>query len=173
MNQSKMDRTEDSLTSIARKVLDAVPLQESWATAEVIAEMRRKGQNPDFRVVAGCLASLCEQRLVREPVQGKFTRVQSKPVLKAVKEVKAETPVAVATETRNTPETTGTTKPDTLGKIAALSNGLRTLSDALANAAKQLDDVAIEVEERIQSIEADGQQLQQLRMLLKNIGLGG
>lgn len=171
MNQSKIDRVENNLSGIARKVLDAVPLQESWSTAEVIAEMRRQGQNPDFRIVAGCLSSLCEQRLVREPTQGKFTRVQSKPVLKAVKEVKAETPAAVASEARINPETTGAAKPDTLGKLAALSTGLRTLSDALANAAKQIDDVAIEVEERIQSIEADGQQLQQLRTLLKSIGV--
>lgn len=171
MNQSKIDRAESGLNSMARKVLDAVPIQEAWTTSDVVGEMRRQGQNVDFRVVAGCLNTLCDQRLVREPTKGQFIRVQSKPILKAVQDVKPSTIPATSSQPAEPAGTTGTSQKDTLAKIADLSTGLRTLAAGLTSAAKQLDDVAIEVEERIQKSGEDGEQLRQLRALLKGIAV--
>ena len=61
---------------------------------------------------------------------------------------------------------------DTLTKIASIGSQIRGAAEDLIALANGLDDVAIEVEERISKIDADTATLRQLQALLKNIGVG-
>lgn len=53
MNEARIHRAERSLNGMAAKVLNAVPIQEPWSKAQIVAEMRRVGSNCEVNVVEG------------------------------------------------------------------------------------------------------------------------
>lgn len=87
MNQRKFDRLLREQNAPAKKVFEAVPLQEAWSPEEVIGEMRRTGHRLEMHVVRGCLNTLKKAGLIKEPNKNTFTRVSrpfetpSKPTL--------------------------------------------------------------------------------------------
>ena len=172
MNPARMEEATKSLSGIAKHVLDATPKMEAWTTQQVCAEIRRAGKNIETSIVMGCLGTLTRQGLVQEKPSGHFIRVMPKqkaPPPLTLQVVQAPTPEGA--EQPAAPAAAAPQRDDgTLAKLAELSNALRTAGQTLENFANDLDDVAIEVEERIQKINADSEKLGQLRALLKGIG---
>ena len=163
MNNNKVAAAERGLTSIARKVLEAVPKQDVWSAQQILGEMGRTGSQPDFTTMRGCLNSLKDAHLVREPEPGHWQRVAPRQVITRG-ELRIDEP---APPTPAPPPG----RSDTLSRIAELSQELRTVAAKVTTAAAALDDVAIEIEERLQVIDADGQKLRQLQSILKSIGV--
>lgn len=168
-NQARLDEAERSLSGIAQKVLDCTPKAEAWTVAQISGELRRAGKNIDLSVVAGCLSTMLRSGLVREPQSGSFIRVvgKQKPVLAAVPAEPAE---PAGLESTTEPQRPAVDDRGTLAKLADLSCGVRAMALQFADLARAIDDVAIEVEERMQAVNADSQKLAQLRALLKGIG---
>jgi len=171
MNANKLARIESGLNTMARKVLEAVPMQEAWTKAQIAVELRRLGCGAARDVLEGCLATLTDSGLVKEPQRGSFIRV-------AVRQI---TPTAPATPT--TPEEpavqtnirpiaaaaandapAGTSGADTLTRLANLGALLRRAAD-------ECDAIALDVETRVQAAGQDGEKLRQLQALLKSIGV--
>lgn len=167
MNQARLEEAERSLSGVAQKVLEATPKSEHWTISQIVGEMRRSGKNLDLSVVAGCLATLLKSGLVREPQTGSFIRVLAKPKTQLM---------AVAADAGQGEESPGASTPakpderDTLAKLADLSAGVRAMALQFTDLAHAIDDVAIEVEERMLKINADSEKLAQLRKLLTGIG---
>jgi hypothetical protein len=166
MTPSKIVRIESSLNSAAQAVLEAVPIQEAWSLTAIVSELKRQGRNPDLRHVDGCLNALVDQKLVRQPEPGHFTRVSARAPAKASREELR----ALVAETHEALKPKEEVATGTLDKLAELAKGLRAMSLAIAEAASQIDDVALEVEGRLQQIGADSAQLQELRKVLRSIG---
>lgn len=57
-----------------------------------------------------------------------------------------------------------------IDRLAGLAATLKELSVKVGAMAKEVEDVAISVEERIQAIHADTEKLRQLHALLKSLG---
>jgi hypothetical protein len=172
MQAAKMERIEKSVSGIARKVLDAVPVSEPWPASKIIGEMvRMTSSSPDFKIVMGCLSTLADQGLVREPKKGEFQRVKPRPALSAV-----STPDGLAEEPTEPTEPTKLADDlplapaEPMDRLASLAGTLRELSAKVTAMAKEVEDVALSVEERIQRIHADTEKLRQLQSLLKSIG---
>lgn len=168
MNLARLEEATKSLTGVAKHVLEATPKMEPWTSQQVCGELRRAGKNIETTVVQGCLAALTRQGLVQEKPAGQFMRVTPKPKAPTppaptLQVVQATTPAAA--EPSPLPSDRGT-----LTKLAELSMRLRAAANTLTKFADDIDDVAIEVEERIQKINADSETLSQLRALLKGIG---
>lgn len=172
MNPARMEEATKSLSGIAKHVLDATPKMEVWTTQQICTEIRRAGRNIETTIVMGCLGTLVRQGLVQEKPSGHFIRVMPKqkapppPTLQVVQAPVPEAAEQPASQAAATPQR----DDGTLAKLAELSNALRASAESLENFANDLDDVAIEVEERIQKINADSEKLSQLRALLKGIG---
>lgn len=182
MNESKMLQKEEGLNGMAKKVLDAVPIQESWTKQQIAAEMRRAGSNAGVDVIESCLNTLRGRGLVKEPERGAFTRCEAK---KPTPVQKSESTVAIISgeelmrqkgwlktnEPKKEPMQAIQTKPqnekssanDTMTKIASIAENLRKKAD-------ELDGIAIEYEERMQAIQRDTEKLRQLQTLLKSLG---
>lgn len=64
-----------------------------------------------------------------------------------------------------------TTPQELLDKMAALSTKLRDQATVWAEMANAIDDVALDIEARVQAIEADAAKLRQLRELLGSIAV--
>lgn len=168
---AKMERIEKSVSGIARKVLDAVPLTETWPASKIIGEMvRMTSSSPDFKIVMGCLSTLVDQGLVREPKKGEFQRIKPRPALAVASPAPADT--VAEPLTADAPEATVATVAPTepIDRLAGLAATLKDLSVKVGAMAKEVEDVAISVEERIQTIHADTEKLRQLHALLKSLG---
>lgn len=170
MQAAKMERIEKSVSGIARKVLDAVPLTETWPASKIIGEMvRMTSSSPDFKIVMGCLSTLVDQGLVREPKKGEFQRIKPRPALAVAPPAPSDAPAEPApAPVAAVAEVAAPTEP--IDRLAALASTLKELSERVAAMAKDVEDVAISVEERIQTIHADTEKMRQLQALLKSIG---
>ena len=170
MNNSILLAKERGLTSVARKVYDATPIDEAWDVPRIITELGRLGSHVDHRVVFGCLASLRADGLVRELPDHKFVRVARRPRIversaTAPAPVTAPAPEAPMSEApaQMTPEAPAAkSETDPLRKMAAIA-------DALRSVAAQIEDVALEFEGHMDAIKADSAKLRQLQELLKSI----
>lgn len=170
MNAAKLAEAERTVSIQARKVLEATPLAEIWTIKQVCSELGRRGVRMDVETVAGCLASLKDDGLVREHRRGEFQRISAKaPVLAAVPAAQTE-PAQAATPAASAPAA-APVRGDTLAKIAGLAASLRDAAHQLLSEAQLLDDIAIEVEERIAAVGAESDKLRQLQQLLRSIGV--
>lgn len=170
VNASKMHRIEQGLNGIAKKVLDAVPISEAWTVSRIVQELARTtGSTPEFRIVHGCIGRLLEQGLVREQPANCFSRVKVRqPLAVVVNDQKTEGDVMTAAKPATEQKALKVAEP--LDRLAGLSVSMRDLSNRVAAMAKEIDEVALDVESRIESIKADTEKLRQLQSLLKSIG---
>ena len=168
MKQSKLDETYRSLNGVAKKVLDVVPIQEQWPITKIISEIARLGSRPDHKVVRGCLKSLADQGLIKRcGPQGAETFIKVVGSQESAKKVDIRVPDESKSQIIEMPMKAD--NKDTLGKLAALSADARLISDRLLSLARSIDDLAIEVEERIQSATQGSEKLRQLQDLLRSI----
>lgn len=170
MNETKLARLESGLNGMAKKVLDVVPLQAPWSKDQIATEMRRIGTSADRNVIDGCLNTLCERGVVKEPTRGNFIRITARP----------STPKTTAPEIAPMPEPIKTAKTiapaapaDTLTRLAALAAGLRAtaaqFSAGMHAAADELDAIALDAADEVKAAGKDGEKLRQLQALLKSL----
>lgn len=163
MTPQKLAAAESGLNGIARKVLEAVPIQEPWSNKQIAAELSRHGRNLDMRVVDGCLSHLRDNGLIKACESGAFVRVQAKP-----KVVRIDRQAERTDETDEThrparrEDAMPTPQPDPLDKMAQLAAAARQLANDIEN-------VALEIEARAQEIQRDTEKLRQLQALLKSL----
>lgn len=161
MNEARLQKAEQGLNGVAKKVLDAVPMQAPWTKAQIVAEIRRVGSNAGVDVIEGCLNTLRGRGLISEPARGEFVRIQAKPRVHLVQTMQP------AEETVTAPQPIHQTAmhedEDPLTKLAAIAESARAL-------AKQVEDVAIDVQQQLDQNKRDTEKLRQFQALLKSLG---
>lgn len=165
MNEARAARIESELTGSAKKVFECVPCEETWTTLQVAGELRRQGVSLDIRYIQGALNSLVDQGLIKEPQTRCYCRA------KPGKTVQAERPITAAAVAVPTPtiqlvadntQPAQAEPPQLLEKFAALAGELRLF-------AAKVEDLALEVETRLQTGGEADQQLKQMKNLLRAI----
>lgn len=170
MTATRLRILESQQTGIAKKVYAAVPINEPWSSTAIVNELHRTGGPRDLRIVEGCLNTLKEVGIVKEPSPGSFQRV--KPKLKAEKE-----PVTMATPPLNpvlsapipkaaVPAPKGKSPEDKLGDLAA---SLRSLGGQLIATADLLDDITLEIEDESGAISEELVNLRHLKEALQKV----
>lgn len=151
VKQQRLAEAEAGITGLSRRILDAVPKESPWATSKIINELRRRGANPEHQFVVRCIMELKQIGLVSEPEFGKFIRT------KINRQIEAAKPQSNEAHVHNQ------TKVSTMDKLAHIAASLRNL-------AKDVEDAAIDFEERIGKTETDSLKLRQLQEIIKSIG---
>lgn len=181
MTAAKFQGEINGLSSIARKVYDAVPILEEWGAARVLVELKRQGVSSELAKIEGCLSSLVRSGLVREPKRGQYIRQYVKddgvkPVL-----VSVTTQVAKATEKRPAPAIAIQSKTEEMREKAVadeeapindfslLSQKLRGMARAIEDVANEIDNAAVKVSDRIAATSAETSKFKQLHKLLKEL----
>lgn len=166
MNNAKINAIENSVSGIARKVLEAIPISEEWTAAQIAWEVKRNGGSGDQRIIGGCINSLIQSGVVREPTRGNFIRVGQKPKLATVppqeKEEKGCSAVLPVVEVK-------ATQADPMKKIIEIAASMRESAANASRLAVEIEEVALDMESRIEKIHADTNKLRQLQELLKSI----
>lgn len=159
----KLEIAESALSSIARKVLHATPMNKPWTTHQISGELVRVGCKQDHRTVAGCLSLLKERGLVRETEPGWWVRVQAKK--------RPEPELVVIQAQPDAPQEPEETAKVEIGeRLAGLAGQARGLAAQVMEMATAIEDAALDLEEKIHQMEADTEKLRQLQTLLKSIG---
>lgn len=155
--ESQLRRAMEGVTTTASKVLSAVPIQEQWTREQIVAELRRSGQSLAVNVIHGCLDNLRGRGLITEPASGRFIRVTAKPRPIATNDEAIEDDMPPPTKPAAV-----TTELPALGRLADLAQRARNL-------ASEMEDVALEVQQQIDTISSKSAKLQQLAALLKEV----
>lgn len=163
MSAAKFHGEYNGLTSVARKVYEAVPSMEEWASARIQTELRRVGVAMDAKQVNGCLGTLVRSGLVREPKPGMFIRQYVKDAPQRPALVKSA-PIEPKPEVAPVPEEAP------IDKLSCLSQKLRDLARNIVEVADAVDNAAIEIADRISSESEETGKLKQLQKLLKELG---
>lgn len=154
MNNARMRAIEQGLSGIAKKVLEAVPIENEWTTSQIITEMRRvTGAYPDKHVVDGCISALMDSKLIKEASHGHYTRVMSKP------EPEPQSQPMLVSVSQPVPEPQPEMPMDRLAKLA----------EDLRKLATTAEDIALDIEAQIQKARADTAKFKQLQELLKGV----
>jgi hypothetical protein len=161
MNAAKLARLESGLNSMAKKVLAAVPIQTPWSREQIVSELRRAGATVDRAVVDGCLVTLCERGVVKEPARGTFVRVIARLITPATEEIPPVSTTAHIITPASSPQAAPAAPPrdDSLSRLANVAALLRRAAD-------EIEGIALDVEARVQAAGKEGETLRQLKALL-------
>ena len=167
MSESRVAQLLAGQSSIARKVFQHVPIQDSWSTHDIhSAAMAANSTTVSSYAVRRALGELNEAGIIREPVGGKFQRDAFSPKSKkepAMPKVANDTAVSIK-------------KPQVgaLDALALLSGEVVSLADELGNRLRKLagriEEVALSVEAEREGNAESLKKLKQLQSILKSIG---
>lgn len=160
MNNQRFQSIYEGLSTVCKKVYEAVPIQDAWTAQQIKNELERRqsGVTRDAHVFAGCLNSLVHSGVVTEMPKGKFKRVKVtiKDLTQPAQEEKEAPPVTKA-EVKATPSALST-----IDRLSVLALQLKSL-------AGEIETAALEIEEQ-NAVNAEGRKkLEQLQALLKGI----
>lgn len=158
VNPVRMQSIEQNLSAVAKKVLCAVPIGEPWSKNQIRKEIARSSGHVENRTVDGCLQSLCESGVIREPLPGMFVRVkvtETREPIRLVKDPPMKTAVSPILATTKA-------KSDNLEAIADIAKRLRGI-------ASEVEEIGIAMQSEVSSSAAESAKLAQLKDLLKSL----
>lgn len=168
----KADKVEEKLrgqSAQVQKTYTAVPIQDWWTAAQIGSAIQRaSGAAMDRKTLDACLHHLKDAGLVQRRADGTFQRAQVREVeeKKVAEEPKREVVTVKATDLPVRVEPKGN---DALDRMLALAANMRCQADYLNNMAKQVEEMALEIEEKRESGDAEVQKLRQLKSILKEL----
>lgn len=165
MSNKRLLSAFQALPGLARRVFDAVPIEAAWNTVQVSAEMQRLGYSvPVKDIMTGCLDTLKDTGLIREVGRGNFQRVYVPPLPGVKPKITVDRSTYTAEPEDDMPQTTKADPLTSMGEVAA---SLRAMAAQLLERAKEIENAALEMEQRV-SLEGEAsRKLAALREALK------
>lgn len=164
----KADKVEEKLrgrSSQEQKSYAAVPIQDWWSAAQIgTAVQRASGSVMDRKTLDGCLMRLKDAGLISMRADGTFKRVE---VREKVIEQPMQSTEVILTKGTDIPLAAAPQGTKPFDRMLALAENMRCHADYLTNMAKQVEEMALEMEEKRESDDAEVQELRQLKTLLK------
>ena len=160
MTTTRIRILENQQTGVAKKVYGAVPINEAWPSKSIVAELTRQGQVRDFSIVEGCLNTLKEVGLIKEPAPGHFQRIRPKHTVE--KEAKPMTTTPLKLPANSEPA-------EPVDRLAAIGTKLRSLSKTFLELADDIDEATLAFEEKASGNDEELAKLRQLKGLLKSL----
>lgn len=155
MTPARFEQLARGQTGVARKVLEAVPIQEPWSTSEIHREIYRVGVRIGVDVLEGCLKALRKSKLILEPQPGQFIRTGLRLVENGTATEEEDEDTEVQPKKAITPEAA-------FDKLARLATQMRVLT-------KEFEDTVLEVQAEIEQEREKTAKLRQLQAMLKEL----
>lgn len=164
MNHGRKQSFLNNLTAVARKVYDAVPIQDRWSILQMSNEMQRLGNRVSWPILSGILNGLASQKLIHTNPQDLFWRdADEVPTIPARQLISKPCPIDF------TQQETATMPFDVLTELSNISAKLRADAAALQERADRIDDIALKAADAIKEAGAGGEELVRLKAVLKGI----
>lgn len=175
MNEARFQAVYEGQTALARKVYDALPLEEFWTPGQVVTEIRRKGLSVtgDTRALEWALSQLQSAHLIVKAGRDTYRRAEIvNPVVKeSPKMAAAPTPV-IADTTKPAPAApaqlkTAPTKAPAYDRLIDLARDAAELSQRLAGLARDIDDALLDLDQELEAGREEVARVRQISALLK------
>lgn len=170
VNETRFNSIINGLTSVSRKVFDAVPVETYWSAARIQSELFRCGSNQTMSVVMGSLKALVDFGLVHEIRKDLFTRVKA-PI------PKKRSPASEKLIEFQDSATSQQKEEKMINKTSNPFDAVREVAIKFLDAAKTINALAIEIDLKLSDVEKhmaandqDTAKLKQLQSLLKSLG---
>ena len=175
MNQSRVEKLLRGQTSLAKKVFGVVPALGAMTANQIRGALESGGaSNADVRTIRACLTDLEDAGLVIQQPAGMFRR---RPV--SVDKEKATAQQTHTIEQKEAEPMNAATQVNALDKLAELSGELAEIAGQLqlrlvrvTTIARELEDVALAVEQERESGAKKSEKLNQLQKLLADLAKG-
>lgn len=161
MSAKSLLSTLQGMSAVATKVYHAVPINATWSAGQIHAELLRTGHTHAKSVTDGCLNSLKESGLIKEPSIGMFFKEPIQAKERRTTPTKKESDVTAQTTTK---------AACPIEKLSAIAASARSLQKQLAQLSEDVEAVALEIIEKEQNTDAEMAKLKQLKQLLKDLG---
>ena len=190
MKRHKFNAIFNGLTSVQKKVYEAVPISEAWNCTQILDELKRVGHQSERGHILWCLSQMITRGLIQEPRTGMFIRVPVDGKTEELAEYLQDDLTEVDTQSNdNQTTTTNSTQEytmqndnttaiagtaanqstDPIEKISQLTSQCQAIVAAVQQLASSIETVAIEVQESFSAKDAESQKLKQLQQLLKGL----
>lgn len=170
MTPKKRDILIRGQTGIAQKVYECVPVQEPWASFQVLAAMRNMtGSTPDTRIVSGCLASLVDAGLIKKVGRDQYQRIALERLDAQAKPVTEEPQMAEAVKISEAPKHEQKRPASPLEMLGELATEIVGMAEHMRRLAARVEDLALAVEQEREATAKSVEQYRQLKALLKNL----
>ncbi len=183
MSLSRFNATYSGLSSVAKKVYEAVPIAQNWTHQQIIAELHRAGKQIERNVLSGCLNTLIRAGLINEDSKGCFIREE---VRQATKPISVNQEPDMPSKNSNTSPSTSASSarvtvplagvPTTaakptpvlspLDRFGALAARCAVLAGQIKALASDISDAAVDVQEQMDAGGADAQHIAELEARL-------
>ncbi|KVD74002.1 hypothetical protein WS62_07815 [Burkholderia sp. ABCPW 14] len=156
------------MPSVAQKVFEFVPIQESWTTKQIVTQVKATTKAQiDSRTADNCLARLRDAGLVREVTRGEFRRVRL-----ATCGVTADMGDEAEPESR-APASEAPGKRDSsaspIDLLSGIANRLTATVESIREIAVEIETAALVIEEQQSANGREADKLRQLQALLKTL----
>ncbi|MGW8466529.1 hypothetical protein [Pseudomonas sp. CLCA07] len=164
MNAAKQQNMLAGQSSLARKVFQVVPIQESWSAHDIFNSlMAAEATGAQFPAIRRGLGELKESGLIREPVNGHFQRTAI--TIKSPREQSMSKPTQSATMTIQKAETSAL---DTLAMLSGeVIHFAEEVGQRMKKLAARIEEVALSVEAERESTAESLEKFKLLQSLLK------
>lgn len=154
MSPERANAALSGTTTVARKVYDAVPINEAWDLAAIRAELLRlRNSSIDMHTMRGCLGVLREAGLVIER-DGRFTRCKVK-----ARHEKEEATNVIEIKPQEPRKSVGTP----LETLSGIASRLSAVARDLAAIASEIETEALRISSDLEAQDEDSAKLDQLR----------
>nr|WP_230961686.1 hypothetical protein [Burkholderia thailandensis] len=168
MNPGRQQSILRGMPSVAQKVFEFVPIQESWTTKQIVAQVKATTKAQiDSRTADNCLARLKDAGLVREVTRGEFRRVRLATCgveADAVDEAELETS-ALVSEAPGKRDSTASP----IDLLSGIANRLTVTVESIREIAAEIETAALVIEEQQAANGREADKLRQLQALLKTL----
>lgn len=163
-------------TSAAQKVYEAVPIEEQWSDKQIYIELQRRQINMDFRIVQGCLNTLIDAGLVKEPRQKQFRREKIREHIEKQSQPKETEPMATQMPntvmvSRGTHASAKTLSP--LDRLEALSKRAAMIQKMAKELADDIATAAVEIQSQLETSDEKVKKARQLVTLMRELDVEG
>jgi hypothetical protein len=169
MTPNRFNSIFNGLSSVAKKVLEAVPIEEKWTAKQINSELARTGRHINFAITEGCLNTLVESGLVKEPTKGAFSKICIKTREPAPPSTTEEIKVpSIASYTEN-PAQPAKKFASPIERLGVLAQRVTNIMGMLKELAGDIENAAIEIEEQNAANADEINKVRQLKQLLNQI----
>lgn len=165
MNASRLASILNNLHTPERKIYDAVPIQDTWTTAQILGEINRKGGGISHISIGGTLNNLKKRGIIKEPIRGYFQKVEVKAKVKKEPVTQQKT-TANSTPTQSEPEKNGNVVFDILMELSERAEKVELSTTQLK---ADIETAALKVADMFQDATAKSEKLVQLQAILKGL----
>lgn len=168
LNPGRQQSILRGMPSVAQKVFEFVPIQESWTTKQIVAQVKATTKAQiDSRTADNCLARLRDAGLVREVTRGEFRRVRLTTSCASADTGDEEEPDTRALVSEAPGKRDSSASPIDL--LSGIANRLTATVESIREIAVEIETAALVIEERQAANGREADKLRQLQALLKTL----